>query len=235
MLGISYGELFLLLGATAALVGTKDLPVMARTAGRLAGRAIGYVQVVRGQFESVMQQSQARQVHKELQDAMAQLEAIRCEIRSISFMNPGPLTTRLVDNIASQPLATDVVDKESSKHPQESTAKVVESIETSTKPKDTLPNFPLSDIHNQATAYARLAGTPSTAKSMDEVLNELKDESGLFVVLPISAESAKLLPGKKDDLRGSDILLEAVLEEDVACNAKGFFSPAQDQMKQLNK
>lgn len=46
------------------------------------------------------------QVHKELQDTMAQLEAIRHEIRSISFMNPGPLTTRLVDNIASQPPVT---------------------------------------------------------------------------------------------------------------------------------
>lgn len=42
-------------------------------------------------------------MHKELQDTMAQLEAIRHEIRSISFMNPGPLTTRLVDNIASHP------------------------------------------------------------------------------------------------------------------------------------
>lgn len=36
--------------------------MIARTAGRLAGRAIGYVQVARGQFENVMQQSQARQV-----------------------------------------------------------------------------------------------------------------------------------------------------------------------------
>lgn len=36
--------------------------MIARTAGRLAGRAIGYVQMARGQFESVMQQSQARQV-----------------------------------------------------------------------------------------------------------------------------------------------------------------------------
>lgn len=33
------------------------------------------------------------------------------------------------------------------------------------------------------------------------------------------------------DLRGSDILLEAVLEEDVARNAKDFFSQAQNQMK----
>uniref|UniRef100_A0A3Q7F7G4 Uncharacterized protein n=1 Tax=Solanum lycopersicum TaxID=4081 RepID=A0A3Q7F7G4_SOLLC len=54
MLGISYGELFLLLGATAALI--------AGTAGRFVGRAIGYVQLARGQFESAMQQSQARQL-----------------------------------------------------------------------------------------------------------------------------------------------------------------------------
>ncbi|GER24885.1 v-type proton ATPase subunit F [Striga asiatica] len=93
-------------GFRVRILGPKDLPVIARTAGRLAGRAIGYVQVTRGQFESVMQQSQARQVHKELQDTMAQLEAIRHEIRSISFMNPGPLTTRLVDNIAGQPPVT---------------------------------------------------------------------------------------------------------------------------------
>lgn len=34
-----------------------------------------------------------------------------------------------------------------------------------------------------------------------------------------------------DNLRGSDILLEAVLEEDVARNAKGFFSHTQTQKK----
>lgn len=44
------------------IAGPKDLPMIARTAGRLAGRAIGYVQLARGQFENVMQQSQARQV-----------------------------------------------------------------------------------------------------------------------------------------------------------------------------
>lgn len=46
----------------STIAGPKDLPRIARTAGRLAGRAIGYVQVARGQFETVMQQSQARQV-----------------------------------------------------------------------------------------------------------------------------------------------------------------------------
>lgn len=43
-------------------IGPKDLPIIARTVGRLAGRGIGYVQLARGQFDNVMQQSQARQV-----------------------------------------------------------------------------------------------------------------------------------------------------------------------------
>lgn len=34
-----------------------------------------------------------------MQETMAQLDAIRHEIRSISIINPGPLTRRLVDNI----------------------------------------------------------------------------------------------------------------------------------------
>ncbi|CDP08453.1 unnamed protein product [Coffea canephora] len=62
MLGIFYGELFLIIGAIAALIGPKDLPIIARTTGRLAERAIGYVQMARGQFDSVMQQSQAPHV-----------------------------------------------------------------------------------------------------------------------------------------------------------------------------
>ena len=37
-------------------------------------------------------------MNKELQDTMAQLEAIRHEIRSVSFMNPGPLTRTMTDN-----------------------------------------------------------------------------------------------------------------------------------------
>lgn len=45
-----------------SIVGPKDLPKIAKVAGRLAGRSIGYVQLARGQFDNVMQQSQARQV-----------------------------------------------------------------------------------------------------------------------------------------------------------------------------
>lgn len=229
MFGISYGEVFLLIGAAAALIGPKDLPIIAKTAGKLAGRAIGYVQVARGQFESVMQQSQARQVHKELQDTMAQLEAIRHEIRSISFMNPGPLTTRPVDNVASH-TSSGNVEKETSKPSEENSARVKNAVTAATVKDHKSPTLDLSDIHRQATAYTRLAESTSLgAKSMDEVLRELTDESGQFIVLPVSAESAGMLPNRKDDLKGSDILLEAVMEADVARNAKDFFSQPQNQ------
>ncbi|XP_071930918.1 uncharacterized protein [Coffea arabica] len=224
MLGISYGELFLIIGATAALIGPKDLPIIARTAGRLAGRAIGYVQVFRGQFDSVMQQSQARQVHKELQDTISQLEAIRHEIRTISFMNPGPLTRSLVENAVNTSPTNDEtglgkVDKESiSAIP---TAKGYASQASAS-----------SDMHSQAIAYAKLAESKSLnpASVNNEVLNELTDESGL-TILPVSAESAGLLPNRKDTVMGSDIVLEAVLEAEVARNAKDFFSQPQNLEK----
>ncbi|OIT26289.1 PREDICTED: uncharacterized protein LOC109215500 [Nicotiana attenuata] len=239
MLGISYGELFLLLGATAALIGPKDLPIIARTAGRFAGCSIGYVQLARGQFESVMQQSQARQVHKELQDTIAQLEAIRHEIRTISFMNPGPLTSRLVDSINTTaanstvengPKKSDIKSTIVEKGPQISEK---ENIVATITPEDYSSRKSLTDMHSQAAAYARLAETtPLKSISINkECLSELTDESGSIIVLPVSAESAGLLPKRKDEAKGSDIVLEAILEAEVANNAKEFFSQPQNQLK----
>lgn len=58
---------------------------------------------------------------------------------------------------------------------------------------------PLTDMHSQAAAYARLAETtPLKSISIDkECLSELTEESGSIIVLPVSAESAGLLPKRK--------------------------------------
>ncbi|GAV73443.1 hypothetical protein CFOL_v3_16929 [Cephalotus follicularis] len=237
MLGLSYGEVLLLLGATAALIGPKDLPIIARTAGRLAGRAIGYVQLARGQFDSVMQQSQARQVHKELQDTMAQLEAIRYEIRSISIMNPGPVTSRLVDNLNNTSSTDGNTAPEKHDELNGSPVNISKTDEVKKSPvnvsKDcsstTSDSF---NMHSQATAYARLAESAGL-KSLNNSTNMEKviDEYGLVNVLPVSAESTGMLPNRRDDLKGSDIVLEALLEAEVANNAKEFFSQPQNQIK----
>ncbi|PKU63340.1 uncharacterized protein LOC110106876 [Dendrobium catenatum] len=223
MLGISYGELFLIIGATAALIGPKDLPFIAKAAGRLAGRAVGYVQMARGQFESVMQQSQVNQVHKELQDTMAQLEAIRYEIRGISVMNPIPFTRRLEG--VEPPAKNGAVFAEKSDTDHMSVlnnAKDLGSTETNS-----------SSIHSQAMAYARLAKTTIIKfnSSQASLNNEnLNGQDGLPSVLPISAEIAGLLSKRNDDVKGSDILHEAIVEAEVAKNAKQFFSQPENQI-----
>ncbi|XP_058198658.1 uncharacterized protein LOC131314182 isoform X1 [Rhododendron vialii] len=237
MLGFSYGEVFLLLGATAAVIGPKDLPIIARTVGRLAGRAIGYVQLARGQFDNIMQQNQARQVHKELQDTMSQLEAIRHEIRTISFMNPGPLTRRLVDNIDQTSVSSDNAELPK---PDATQQPDIENRPTISDAKNFMSaTSGFSDMHSQATAYAKLAESAalnSGLKKSSEAIDELTDESGLMV-LPVSAESTGLLPDCKgnnllfDNAEGSDIVLEAILEAEVARNAKEFFVQHQNQLK----
>ncbi|XP_062008426.1 uncharacterized protein LOC133725262 [Rosa rugosa] len=229
MFGILYGELFLLIGATAALVGPKDLPRIARMAGRLAGRSIGYVQLARGQFDNVMQQSQARQVQKELQDALAQLDLIRYEVRSLSLINSGPMTRKLMENAGE--LASPHNGANSSIENPKKEVKLTTSVI-----KDNI-NFRTSEslnLHTQATAYAKLAESAAVNTSFlksSEEKERLIDENGLFTVLPISAESTGMVPKRKENVEGSDIVLEAVLEAEVARNAKDFFSQAENQIQ----
>ncbi|RXI00649.1 hypothetical protein DVH24_000883 [Malus domestica] len=206
MFGISYGELFLLIGATVALV--------------------------------------------ELQDALAQLESIRYEVRSISLMNPGPMTRQLIDNIQDPaPLSSGSIlsshtlfpivyvnllgtniSLEKSKEERNSINSVMKD---STLRTSDAPNF-----HSQATAYAKLAESDAvktgTLKSGAEK-DDLYDESGLFIVLPISAESTGMLPSRKENVKGSDLLLEAVVEAEVARNAKDFFSQPENQIQGTEK
>nr|XP_043622111.1 sec-independent protein translocase protein TatB [Erigeron canadensis] len=228
MLGLSYGELFLIIGATAALIGPKDLPRIARVAGKLAGRSIGYVQMARGQFDNVMQQSQAKQVHKELQDTIAQLEAIRHEIRTISFVNPGPMTRRLVDNITQNPDANGSSDLEKPSDDAPPTPSVPTSV-SKVYSINTSAGSPSSDMHSQATAYSRLAESAALHSdcTSNEVLTQCTDDSGL-TVLPVSAQETGLLPNRKADANGSDVMLESILEAEVARNAKEFFSQPQN-------
>ncbi|XP_068635934.1 uncharacterized protein [Aristolochia californica] len=274
MLGMSYGELFLLLGATAALIGPKDLPKIARMAGRLAGKSIGYVQIARGQFDNILQQSQAQEVHKELQDALAQIDAIRYEMRSLSFMNPGPMTRRLMDGGAdtsatnSSPMTQKLMDigeispsDTSATNSSPMTQKLMDNGEISPSDTSATNSSPmtqklmdngegaakelnkelqsvnmaseadsgdpgnLASLHNQAIMYEKLAKltSPGTnCSSSNENIEKLSEDAGGLSVLPISAKSAGLLLPCKGDMRGSDIMLEAILEAEVAANAKHF-------------
>lgn len=243
MFGLSYGETILTIGAVAVLIGPKEIPVIARTAGRIVGRSIGYIQLFRGEIESVMQQTQFRQVNKELQDTMAQLDAIRYEIRGLSVMNPGPLTRRVMDNSDESNIDAGATIKagpsnsseesikgsaQQDQHQQNQHQKKQQNqygfkAETSAfKDYGSMTSGP-SNLLSQATTYSRLAEANASKGKVD-------DRPGLLSVIPISAESAGLLPNRQGEATGSDIVLEAVLEAEVARNAKEYFSQPGNQI-----
>ncbi|CAH8383222.1 unnamed protein product [Eruca vesicaria subsp. sativa] len=75
-----------------------------------------------------------------------------------------------------------------------------------------------------ATAFERLS------ESVSSKTHTLSSDSP---VLPVSAEMAKLLPHRKESAKGSDLMLEAVLEAEVAHKAKHFFAQAEKETPAL--
>ncbi|AQK58762.1 hypothetical protein ZEAMMB73_Zm00001d053104 [Zea mays] len=89
MLGFSTGQLLVVLGACSVMMKPSDMVKIARTAGRMTGRAVGRLIVARRQLDEILGQSAATQVHKELKDAMTQLDSIRYEVQNLSRLSPG--------------------------------------------------------------------------------------------------------------------------------------------------
>ncbi|KAG2562628.1 hypothetical protein PVAP13_8KG269500 [Panicum virgatum] len=94
MLGFSTGQLLVILGACSVMMKPSDMVKIARTAGRMTGRAVGRLIVARRQLDEILGQSAATQVHKELKDAMTQLDSIRYEVQNLSRLTPGHFNTR---------------------------------------------------------------------------------------------------------------------------------------------
>ncbi|KAL2934596.1 putative vacuolar protein sorting-associated protein TDA6 [Bienertia sinuspersici] len=148
--------------------------MISRTAGRLAGRAIGYVQLARGQFDNVMQQTQFRQDNPD----------------SGGTTNARPL------NVSGESTADG--DNEV-KHKQGQQDLPGFKVDASVFKEHGSVASGTSNLYSQATAYAKLAespalnpGTMEGSVSMDTV----DVRPGLLSVLPVSAESAGLLPNR---------------------------------------
>ncbi|KAK9819727.1 hypothetical protein WJX72_001678 [[Myrmecia] bisecta] len=90
VLGLGYGELLVYLVVAAVVIGPKDLPKVARAAGRLTGQAASYVSTARSRMLTFAEETELTKLHQEMQESMHQLQAIRAELRSgVNLMNPG--------------------------------------------------------------------------------------------------------------------------------------------------
>ncbi|CAO2142005.1 unnamed protein product [Urochloa humidicola] len=263
MLGFSTGQLLVILGACSVMMKPSDMVKIARTAGRMTGRAVGRLIVARRQLDEILGQSAVTQVRKELKDAMTQLDSIRYEVQNLSRLTPGQFNMRQHNTGMDEARAPDashvsVTKPEEFRHeirsiiceemesflrtrsdPPQNFASTAEARKVdvaddhaSLKSKDMkAADTGLTNLHSQAMTYARLSEAPGlkTGSSLSGNYREqLKEDNGLLNVLPISAESAGLLPSRSGGPTGSDLVLEAVLEAEVAENAKYFVSQPHD-------
>ncbi|KAG2558175.1 uncharacterized protein LOC120686233 isoform X3 [Panicum virgatum] len=237
---------------------------IARTAGRMTGRAVGRLIVARRQLDEILGQSAATQVHKELKDAMTQLDSIRYEVQNLSRLTPGHFNMRQQNTGMAEVGKSDASDISVTKPDEfrhEIRSIIREEIESFCRMRDSNKNFAsttearkvdvadehmllkakdikmastgLTNLHSQAMTYARLSEAPGLKADYSlsgDNQEQLKENNGLLNVLPVSAESAGLLPNRSGGPTGSDLVLEAVLEAEVAENAKFFVSQPHGQL-----
>ncbi|KAK3118986.1 hypothetical protein QOZ80_9BG0711920 [Eleusine coracana subsp. coracana] len=262
MLGFSTGQLLVILGACSVMMKPSDMINIARTAGRMTGRAVGRLIVARRQLDDILGQSAATQVHKELKDAMTQLDTMRYEVQSLSRLTPGQFMKQHNTGVAEaeksdasdgspakleefrheiQNIIRDEIESICKTRPDSirnfaSTTEARKSGLTddpmALKSKDMkIANTGSTNLQSQALTYSRLSEAPGMTMTSSLNQERFKETNGLVNVLPISAESAGLLPNRQAEPTGSDLVLEAVLEAEVANNAKIFVSqPPPDLM-----
>jgi len=242
--GITWGEVALILGASAALFGPKDIIIIGRAAGRLTGKAVGYIQSARGHIAPIMQRSEINTVHKELRETMAQLEAIRHEMRTgISVMNPGPLTSHVFENVVPTPSNPSQSSEKGTENPRTPVIHAISGVSSQVSPtqifmqmqtlqaasKQDKPPGATSVNPSSASAFAaRVGGQVGLASVIPGSQESNNGQVGItpgqeLVVLPISAVEAGLLPSNQEPISGgADIVFASIVERKVAFQSKQF-------------
>lgn len=82
-LGFSYGEILGTSLAAIVLLGPKDVPIIAKTLGRLSGKMVGYSQVYREKVERILDESgdEVKELREEMRGTTKALENVVGEIR----------------------------------------------------------------------------------------------------------------------------------------------------------
>ena len=81
-LGFSYGEILGTTVAAVVLLGPKDVPMLAKSLGRMTGKIVGYSHVYREKLEKILDESEVKELHEDLRGTTKALENVVGEIRS---------------------------------------------------------------------------------------------------------------------------------------------------------
>eukprot|EP00949_MAST-11_sp_MAST-11-sp1_P002672 g2672.t1 len=124
MFDFSIGQITLTAVAAAVLIGRKDLPKVARGAGRGIGKMVGFVARTRAGFEEASSAGEIGKIKHDLAKSISELEQLRTEMSMASAAG----VTRAVRAVRATGVQQDVGD----------TASKNESVSSSSSPIDTL-------------------------------------------------------------------------------------------------
>lgn len=88
-LGFSYGEIFGTTLAAVVLLGPKDVPVVAKSLGRFAGKMVGYSHLYREKVEKILEESEVKELREDLRGTTKALENVVGEIRGFGLRSRG--------------------------------------------------------------------------------------------------------------------------------------------------
>mmetsp|Transcript_1069 Transcript_1069/g.2493 ORF Transcript_1069/g.2493 Transcript_1069/m.2493 type:complete len:252 (+) Transcript_1069:405-1160(+) len=98
---VTVSQLALVVLVGAAVVGPRDLPKVARTAGHALGAATRFIIKSRRQAEQLVQEAQIPEIRQEIHKSLSELDRIRSEISSATRMgsSTSSLTSSLVQTV----------------------------------------------------------------------------------------------------------------------------------------
>ncbi|EKX49502.1 hypothetical protein GUITHDRAFT_151568, partial [Guillardia theta CCMP2712] len=78
----SWGEIFVIFGASAMLFGKKDLPIMCRRLGSLVGRGVVSMRRIKDEYTKKGPLSEFSELHHEMRTTLFEINSVHSEIRS---------------------------------------------------------------------------------------------------------------------------------------------------------
>jgi Sec-independent protein translocase protein TatA len=109
MFDLSMGEVFITFGVAVAVIGRKDLPKVARAAGRVLGKSVGYLQKTKQDIGSATSAAELRKIQTEINQSIKDLEEIKRDVYSAGNFRqafqraePGPENKFATDPIKSR-------------------------------------------------------------------------------------------------------------------------------------
>jgi Sec-independent protein translocase protein TatA len=94
MFNISWTELGVVTAVGIAVVGRKDLPAAARTAGTYTGRFVGWLQGMRTRADRFTAQHELSTLQTQVRSSLRELQAVQAEMMSASSVQQNRIPTR---------------------------------------------------------------------------------------------------------------------------------------------